>query len=81
MSNCTTVRLWLLWENGKPVETDKARRFSRVPPERHPQEDDLVWLPRSSCHRITKFGMQPGDPCQECEVEIEDWLAEQKGLI
>jgi len=62
------VRLWLI------RETDKARLYSRLPPERHPTEDDQVWIPRSVVNHTSK------EPSGLHEVTVEDWFAERENL-
>lgn len=64
----TTVRLWLV------KETEKARYYSKLPPERNPEPGDMLWIPRSVCHGTMKF------PNDEHHVQVEDWFVEREGL-
>lgn len=65
-----TLRLWLV------EERELARQFSRTPPGRKP---NFVWIPRSVTSRLLKFKEVPGQ-WRECEIEMEDWFAREKGL-
>lgn len=69
----TTIRLWLI------KETDKAYFFSKVTQEKG-SSNDGIWVPRSMCERITKGASEPGK-WRFCEVEVQEWFAEKKGLI
>ena len=61
------MRLWLI------RETELARRYSKVPPERHPQESDMVWVPKSIVEHTTKRG-------NEHDVNLPDWFIEKNNL-
>ena len=62
------MRLWLL------RETEKARQYSKLDPERHLIEDsDRVWIPKSIIEHTTKRG-------HEHEVTLPDWFIEKEGL-
>lgn len=62
------IRLWLI------RETEKARLYCRVPPERHLEGDeDKIWIPRSIVEHTSKRGT-------EHEVELPDWFIEKEGL-
>lgn len=61
------VRFWLV------RETEKARLYSKVPPERHPEQSDCIWIPRSIVEHTTKRG-------NEHEVDLPDWFVEKEGL-
>lgn len=61
------MRLWLI------SETDLARRYSKLPPERHPEESDMLWIPKSIIEHTTKRG-------NEHDVKLPDWFIEKKGL-
>lgn len=71
MSDTIKLRLWQM------AATDAAVKFSKTPPDRVPDE---VWIPRSQIEHITRrpaaLGVWP-----ECEVTIEEWIAEKKGLL
>lgn len=60
----TTIRLWLI------RQTDKARLYSKTPPNREPVE---VWVPLSVIEHTTKRG-------NEHEVKLPDWFIEKAGL-
>ncbi len=61
------IRLWLI------RETEKARQYSRIPPERHAEPSDLLWVPRSIVEHTTKCG-------SEHEVDLPDWFIEKNNL-
>jgi hypothetical protein len=61
------MRLWLIHETGL------ARRYSKVPPERHPEESDMLWIPKSIIEHTTKRG-------NEHDVKLPDWFIEKSGL-
>ena len=63
------IRLWLI------SETDKARLYSKLPPERMPDpKTDYVWIPRSVVNHTLKLANG------EHHLKIEDWFAEKEGL-
>ena len=62
------IRLWFI------RETDKARLYSRLPPERNPGQDDQIWIPRSVIEHATKF------PDGEHHLTVTDWFAEKNNL-
>lgn len=68
MSDTCTVSLWLI------RETDKARLYYKLPPERHPGKEDEVWLPKSQIEHTTKF------TTGEHQVKIPAWLADKHSL-
>lgn len=55
-------------------ETEKARLYSTVPPERGQTKDTEIWLPRSQIEHTSK------DPSGMHIVTIPEWLADKKGL-
>lgn len=61
------IRLWFL------RETDKARLYSKLPPERNPTKEDEIWIPRSVIEYATKFG-------NEHHLTITDWFADKNNL-
>ena len=63
----TKIRLWFL------RETPLARLYSKVPPERHPEASDQIWVPRS----ITEHTSKRGD---EHTLTLPDWFAAQHDL-
>jgi hypothetical protein len=63
------IRLWIIEQR----ETEKAHCYSRIPPERNPQEEDIIWVPKSIVEHRTKRGL-------EHEVELPDWFAEARNL-
>ena len=63
------LQLWLV------NESERARLYSKTR-----QGDNPVWVPRSVILRQTKHPQTEHENHPRCEVEIEDWFAEQKGL-
>ena len=61
-------RLWFI------RETENARLYSKLPPERNPSDEDLIWLPKSQIEHTSK------EPSGLHIVTIPDWLGEKKGL-
>lgn len=61
------IRLWFI------RQTDKARLYSKVPPERNPGKEDQVWIPLSVLEHVTKRG-------NEHEVTMADWFGEKENL-
>ena len=61
------IRLWFV------RETEKARLYTKTPPDRHPEPTEFVWVPRSIVEHTTKRGT-------EHEVELPDWFIEKAGL-
>lgn len=69
MSESTqTVRLWF------ERETELARYYSKVPPERHPMIGDFIWIPRSIIEHTRKF------PSGEHHLTLPIWFVEKEGL-
>lgn len=62
------IRLWFI------RETEKARLYSKLPPERHPTAEDQLWIPRSVVGHTSK------EPSGLHIVEVEDWFAEKENL-
>lgn len=62
------IRLWFI------REPDKARLYSRLPPERHPEIEDQLWIPRSVVSHTSK------EPSGLHIVDVEDWFAEKEWL-
>lgn len=62
-----TIRLWLI------RETPAARLYSKLPPERHPEDTDCLWIPRSIVEHTSKCG-------DEHMVKLPDWFIEEKSL-
>jgi hypothetical protein len=68
MSDSTsTIRLWFV------SDTDKARLYSRVPPERNPQREDMLWIPLSVIEHTTRRQ-------NEHMVTIPEWFVQARGL-
>lgn len=61
------IRLWFV------RETERARLYTKIPPDRNPEKTDYVWIPRSVAEHTTKRG-------DEHEVELPDWFIEKLGL-
>lgn len=62
------IKLWLI------KETEKARLYSKLPPDRHPTHEDEIWVPRSVIEHQTKLP----DAC--CIVTVSAWWADYKNL-
>jgi hypothetical protein len=62
------VRLWLI------RETEKAVLYSKLPPDRNPEQSDQVWIPRSVIESRTKF------PTGEHHCVITTWFAQKENL-
>jgi len=65
--HATILHLWFI------SDTDKARLYSRVPPERNPQRDDLIWIPLSIIEHTTKRS-------NEHMVKLPEWFVRARGL-
>jgi hypothetical protein len=63
----TTLHLWFI------RETDKARLYSKLPPERNPIEGDFVWIPMSIIEHVSKHG-------DEHDVKLPEWFIQARGL-
>lgn len=61
------ITLWFI------RETNDATLYSKVRPDRHPTEDDEIWIPKSIVENRTKAGI-------EHVVTLPDWFVERKGL-
>lgn len=61
------ITLWFI------RETEKARLYSKVRPDRHPTDDDQIWIPRSIVEHTTKAG-------NEHIVDLPDWFVEREAL-
>lgn len=68
MSESTTVRLW-----DAGIETEKAYKYFRIPPERNPDDCDVIWIPKSIVEGRTKRG-------NEHEVKLPDWFTSEHNL-
>jgi len=62
------LRLWFIRETGL------ARLYSKLPPERNPDETDQVWIPRSLVANTSK------EPSGLHIIDVEDWFAEKNNL-
>lgn len=69
-----TFRLFIVQER------EKAYLFSTVQNNSSGRDGDQFWCPRSQVERITKLKEFPGQ-WRECEVELTEWLAREKGLL
>ena len=54
------------------TETSGARKFRKA-------NGEEVWIPRSLTKSIVKLGTYQGG-YQECQVELEDWVADKNNL-
>lgn len=64
----STASLWFV------SETEAARRYCKLPPTRHPEPSDYVWLPKSQIEHTTKF------PTGEHHLVLPLWLVEKHDL-
>jgi len=62
------IRLWFV------RETQAARFYSKLPPDRRPTDDDHVWIPKSQIEHTSL------EPSGLHIVTVTDWFAEKKGL-
>lgn len=65
----TKIRLWFV------RETEKAYQYTKLPPDRQRNPDDLVWIPKSQIEHRSK------QPNGLHEVTLPDWLVEAKNLL
>lgn len=68
MTETTKIRMWYV------KETRDAYQYSRIPPERNPQETDLEWIPKSVIEHRT---MRPNG---EHILTLPDWVVRTKKL-
>lgn len=68
----TTLHLWLV------TSTSGAWLFNKNPPDKPPFN---VWVPRSQVKHILRHAPDPVGTHQRCDVEMEEWLAKEKGLM
>jgi len=68
------VKLWSLG-----VDTQQARRYSKLPKSRNPQEEDFVWIPISQIEHTTRHLAEPGEWPVHI-VTVSDWFGEKAGL-
>lgn len=61
------ITLWLI------RETELARLYSKVRPDRHPTKDDEIWIPKSIVEHTSKCG-------NEHTLKLPDWFAEKSGI-
>lgn len=66
-----TVKAWII------QESQQAYQISTLPQNR---DWKAVWIPKSMCERITK-GPQVEGEWRHCEIDMQDWFAEKKGLL
>ncbi len=76
--NTTKCRLWFV------SETEKARRYCRLPMSRHPGNDlpdnpNYIWVPKSVMEHVTKYPPAEGDRPIHV-VEVADWFADKENL-
>jgi hypothetical protein len=61
------MRFWLI------RETELARLYSKVPPERRGGKECELWIPKSIVEHTTKRGT-------EHELKLPDWFLEKNNL-
>lgn len=62
------IRFWFV------KQTDKARYYSKLPPERNPGAADHIWIPLSIIEHTTKY------PTGQHIVELPEWFVERENL-
>ena len=62
------VNLWFI------KETQLARKYYRLPPERMPTEDDGIWVPKSIIEHTSK------NLNGHHVVELPDWFIQKENL-
>lgn len=60
-----------LWPTGR--STEKAREYCKLPPDRHPEPADKIWIPISVIEHVSKNTTSH-------EVTVEDWWGEKNGF-
>ena len=73
MNATTTITLWLV------KETEKARLYYKIPPEKNPTKEDEIWIPRSLITHQSKYGCKPGE-FPMCDVTVEGWFLDKNNL-
>lgn len=63
------VRMWFL------RETEKAYQYTKLPPDRQRNPEDLMWIPKSQVEHRSK------QPNGLHELTLPDWLVEAKNLL
>ena len=61
------ITFWLI------RETEAARLYSKVRPDRNPTKEDQIWIPKSIVEHTSKAGF-------EHTVTLPDWFVEKEGL-
>lgn len=61
------ITLWLV------RETELARLYSKIPPERHSEKSDEVWIPKSVVEHTSKTSSQH-------TVTLPDWFVQKAKL-
>jgi len=67
-----------LWYIGK--ETAAARRYSKLPSSRHPQDGDYLWVPLSIIEHATKYPAKPGEEWPEHVLTLPEWFLGRESL-
>lgn len=67
-----------LWFTGQ--ESDKARKYCRLPKSRNPEHIDYVWVPFSLIEHCTRFPAEEDDEWPAHVVAIADWFCTKNGL-
>ncbi len=72
MSETTQITMWYI------QESSLAWQYSRIPPERNPQKEDKVWIPKSIVEHRSKDG---GDKVWSRHiVTLPDWYVTRENL-
>lgn len=64
----TKVNLWF------QSETEKAKKYSRIPPARNPSDEDMIWIPKSIIEHTSK------NIGGHHVVTLPDWFVEKGAL-
>lgn len=67
MTDTCTIRMWYL------TETDRAYQYSKIPTDRNPRFEDIVWVPKSIVEHRTKRG-------DEHEIKLPYWFVDAQKL-
>lgn len=61
-------------------ESEKARKYCRIPKSRNPAETDFIWIPKSLIEGTTRYPAEnPGDYPLHI-VRVVEWFADKNNL-
>jgi len=58
-------------------ETPLARKYSRLPPDKFPMPEDMLWMPRSIIEHTSKLNAANPD---EHILTLPNWFVEKENL-